>query len=92
MLIESLTSVSAATHNNTKTVGRNFIFMGLEVLITLVVTLMTSVVIARLIGPTRLGYFNLIYWLTSITCSIGSLGIGTGINCYSGWCAVRKEV
>jgi O-antigen/teichoic acid export membrane protein len=75
MLIESLTSVSAATHNNTKTVGRNFIFMGLEVLITLVVTLMTSVVIARLIGPTRLGYFNLIYWLTSITCSIGSLGI-----------------
>jgi len=49
--------------------------MGLEVLITLVCTLLTTIVIARAIGPTRLGYFNLIFWLTSITCSVGSLGI-----------------
>jgi len=49
--------------------------MGLEVVITLVCTLLTTVVIARAIGPTRLGYFNLIFWLTSITCSVGSLGI-----------------
>jgi O-antigen/teichoic acid export membrane protein len=61
--------------NNAKVVGRNFIFMGLEVMITLVCTLLTTVVIARVIGPTRLGYFNLIFWLTSITCSVGSLGI-----------------
>jgi O-antigen/teichoic acid export membrane protein len=60
---------------NAKVVGRNFIFMGLEVVITLVCTLLTTVVIARVIGPTRLGYFNLIFWLTSITCSVGSLGI-----------------
>jgi O-antigen/teichoic acid export membrane protein len=58
-----------------KVVGRNFIFMGLEVAITLVSTLLTTVVIARTIGPTRLGYFNLVFWLTSITCSVGSLGI-----------------
>src|SRR5580700_8654719 len=49
--------------------------MGLEVVITLVCTLLTTVVIARVIGPARLGYFNLIFWLTSITCSVGSLGI-----------------
>ncbi|MGC1414311.1 MAG: polysaccharide biosynthesis C-terminal domain-containing protein [Candidatus Acidiferrum sp.] len=61
--------------SNTKVIGRNFIFMGLEVVITLVCTLLTTVVIARVIGPTRLGYFNLIFWLTSITCSVGSLGI-----------------
>ncbi|MGC2830366.1 MAG: polysaccharide biosynthesis C-terminal domain-containing protein [Candidatus Acidiferrum sp.] len=61
--------------NNAKVIGRNFIFMGLEVVITLVCTLLTTVVIARVIGPTRLGYFNLIFWLTSITCSVGSLGI-----------------
>lgn len=58
-----------------KVIGRNFIFMGLEVVITLVSTLLTTVVIARVVGPTRLGYFNLIFWLTSITCSVGSLGI-----------------
>ena len=61
--------------NKTKIIGRNFVFMGLEVVITLVVTLLTSVFIARVIGPTRLGYFNLIMWLTSIACSLGSLGI-----------------
>lgn len=60
---------------NAKLIGRNFIFMGLEVVITLVCTLLTTVVIARVIGPTRLGYFNLVFWLTSITCSVGSLGI-----------------
>ena len=61
--------------NNAKVVGRNFIFIGLEVIITLVCTLLTTVAIARAIGPTRLGYFNLVFWLTSITCSVGSLGI-----------------
>jgi O-antigen/teichoic acid export membrane protein len=61
--------------SNARVIGRNFIFMGLEVVITLVCTLLTTVVIARVIGPTRLGYFNLIFWLTSITCSVGSLGI-----------------
>src|SRR5579863_10685993 len=60
---------------NAKVIGRNFIFMGLEVVITLVCTLLTTIAIARVIGPTRLGYFNLIYWLTTITCSVGSLGI-----------------
>jgi O-antigen/teichoic acid export membrane protein len=61
--------------SNAKVIGRNFIFMVLEVVITLVSTLLTTVAIARVIGPTRLGYFNLIFWLTSITCSVGSLGI-----------------
>lgn len=49
--------------------------MGLEVVISLLGTLLTTVFIARIIGPTRLGYFNLVFWLTSITCSVGSLGI-----------------
>ena len=61
--------------SNARVIGRNFIFMGLEVVITLVCTLLTTVVIARVIGPTRLGYFNLVFWLTTITCSVGSLGI-----------------
>jgi len=68
-------TIPAPRLSNAKVVGRNFVFMGLEVVITLVCTLLTTVVIARVIGPTRLGYFNLIFWMTSITCSVGSLGI-----------------
>jgi O-antigen/teichoic acid export membrane protein len=68
-------TIPTAPASNAKVIGRNFIFLGLEVVITLVCTLLTTVAIARVIGPTRLGYFNLIFWLTSITCSVGSLGI-----------------
>jgi len=74
--LNSLTIPSPiAAPGNAKVIGRNFIFMGLEVVIAFVCTLLTTVVIARVIGPTRLGYFNLIFWLTTITCSVGSLGI-----------------
>lgn len=69
------TSLPIPICSNTKVIGRNFIFMGLEVVITLVCTMLTTIVIARSIGPTRLGYFNLVLWLTTITCSVGSLGI-----------------
>jgi O-antigen/teichoic acid export membrane protein len=74
-LLTQTIPASSPAPSNAKVIGRNFIFMGLEVVITLVCTLLTTVVIARVIGPTRLGYFNLIFWLTSITCSVGSLGI-----------------
>src|ERR1700730_4224324 len=66
---------SVPLRDNTKTIGRNFIYIALEMAITLIGTLLTTVVIARVIGPTRLGYFNLVFWLTAITCSVGSLGI-----------------
>ena len=72
------------SRNNAKIIGRNFGFMGLEAAITLVVTLLTSVFIARAIGPTRLGYFNFIMWLTSISSSIGSLGIPLATLKYMG--------
>ena len=38
-------------------------------------TLATTIVIARLIGPQRLGYFNYIYWLSNTAGGLASLGI-----------------
>jgi len=70
--------------NNARIIGRNFGFMGLEAAITLAVTLLTSVFIARVIGPARLGYFNFILWLTSISSSIGSFGIPLATFKYMG--------
>src|SRR5215469_1113346 len=76
--------VTAPPRNNSKVIGRNFVFMGLEALITLIGTLLTTVFIARVIGPTRLGYFNLVLWSTSITCAVGSLGIPLATLKYMG--------
>jgi len=73
---ETLTAISnPPSRSNTRIIGHNFLAMSLEVLAMLAATALTTVFIARVIGPARLGYFNLILWLTSITCSIGSLGI-----------------
>jgi len=76
--------LAAPTRNNSRVIGRNFVFMGLEALITLVGTLLTTVFIARVMGPTRLGYFNLVLWSTSITCAVGSLGIPLATLKYMG--------
>jgi len=37
--------------------------------------MVTAVFVARIIGPTRLGYYNLVMYVTMITSSLGSLGI-----------------
>lgn len=88
------TDIPTSTRSNTKTIGRNFAFMGLEVVIALVSTLTTTVFIARAIGPTRLGYFSLVMWLTNITCSVGSLGIPLTTFKYLGefWGGGQKDL
>ena len=70
-----MTASSQPPRNNSQVIGRNFIFIGLEVVIVLLSVVTTTVFIARIIGPVRLGYFNLVMWLTTVTCSVGSLGI-----------------
>src|SRR5580698_6986402 len=45
-------------------IAHNSIWYGVEVAIGILATLATTILIARLIGPARLGYFNYIYWLS----------------------------
>ena len=42
--------------SNTKTIARNSGWYGLENLISAVVSLFTSIAIARTLGPTKMGY------------------------------------
>jgi O-antigen/teichoic acid export membrane protein len=63
------------TPSNTRTVAKNFAWSGIEVFVSIVATLATTVAVARVIGPQRLGYFNYVYWLGSTTGMVGSLGI-----------------
>jgi O-antigen/teichoic acid export membrane protein len=56
-------------------IARNSIWYGIEVAIGIVATLTTTILIARIIGPTRLGYFNYIYWLSNTAGGLASLGI-----------------
>jgi O-antigen/teichoic acid export membrane protein len=66
---------AAAATGNTETIARNTAWYGLEVVAGLVTAFATSILIARAMGPQRLGYFNYIFWLANISGAIGSLGV-----------------
>ncbi len=61
--------------SNTKTIARNTSWYGIENVITAVATLITSIAIARTLGPSKMGYMVYVMWIATLTASLGSLGI-----------------
>src|ERR1700761_934910 len=61
--------------SNTKTIARNTGWNGLENLVSALVTLFTSIVIARTLGPSKMGYIIYVAWIASVATSLGGLGI-----------------
>lgn len=53
----------------------NSVLLGLEVAVSLVAVLCTSIPLARVIGPDRLGYFSYIQWLAMVGSNAVLLGI-----------------
>ena len=60
---------------NTKTIARNTAWYGLENVIGFVTSLITSIAIARTLGPSKMGYIIYVTWITGIASSLGSIGI-----------------
>lgn len=56
-------------------VARNSLLYGLEMATTFVASFITSIAIARVIGPEKLGYYNYVYFLTSVAGMVGTLGV-----------------
>ena len=64
-----------APAHNTRTIARNSFWYGLEMAFGILIAFGTSIPMARIIGPEKLGYFNYIMWLANMTGTIGSMGI-----------------
>lgn len=60
---------------NSKTIARNTAWYGLENLIGFVTSLITSIAIARTLGPAKMSYIIYVSWLTTIVSSLGSVGL-----------------
>jgi O-antigen/teichoic acid export membrane protein len=60
---------------NTKTIARNTAWYGLEQIIGFATTLITSIAIARTLGPTKMAYIIYVTYLTGIVSQLGSIGI-----------------
>jgi O-antigen/teichoic acid export membrane protein len=68
-------TASKPTATNTQTIARNSMWYGAETGFLFITTLFTSIAMARVIGPQKLGYFNYIMWLANMSGLIGSLGV-----------------
>jgi O-antigen/teichoic acid export membrane protein len=60
---------------NTRTIARNAAWYGLENAISFIVTIFTSIAIARTLGPSRMGYIIYVSWIASVVSSLGGIGI-----------------
>lgn len=61
--------------SNTKTIAKNTGWYGLENVIDAILTLFTSIAIARTLGPTKMGYIVYVTWIASVVSNLGGLGI-----------------
>ncbi len=68
--------------SKTKTIARNSFWIGVEVAVDMAISFVTSVLIARGIGPSKLGYFVYLTWLSGIAAMIGNLGIPAAVCKY----------
>ena len=60
---------------NSKTIARNTAWYGLENAASFITSLVTSVAVARTLGPTRMGYIVYVTWVVTVTGSLGSVGL-----------------
>ncbi len=61
--------------SNTKTIAKNTGWYGLESGINSILTVFTSIAIARTLGPEKMGYIIYVSWIASMAGDLGGLGI-----------------
>lgn len=69
---------------NTRTILRNTLWFALENLISFGASLISSFLIARALGPTRMGYIVYVLWIVNICSSLGAIGIPATTRKYMG--------
>jgi O-antigen/teichoic acid export membrane protein len=67
---------------NSKTIARNTAWYGLENIISFATSMITSIAIARTLGPSKMGYIVYVNWIVSITSSLGSIGVPAATRKY----------
>jgi len=68
--------------NNSQTIARNSFWLSLELLFGFIGAFFTSVVVARVMGPQRLGYFSYVLLLTNLTTTIAMFGLPGTVRKY----------
>ena len=67
---------------NARRIASNSFWYGLELALGVVAVFATTIPMARIIGPERLGYYAYIAWLTTVSAAVGNLGIAAAARKY----------
>src|SRR5262249_30205904 len=67
-------------------------WFGLELLCSIFASLLVAILVARIIGPARLGPYNYVMLLTNVTTSIGSSGLAITARKFMAEYLNRQEV
>jgi len=68
--------------SNTQTIAKNTGWYSVENIVSAVVTVITSIAIARTLGPTKTGYIIYVSYVASVIGNLGSLGIPAATRKY----------
>jgi O-antigen/teichoic acid export membrane protein len=68
--------------SNTKTIAKNTGWYSIENILSAVVGIITSVAVARTLGPTKTGYIVYVSYVASVVSNLGSLGIPAATRKY----------
>jgi O-antigen/teichoic acid export membrane protein len=68
--------------SNTKTIAKNTGWYSVENIVSAVITVITSIAIARTLGPTKTGYIVYVSYVASVVGNLGSLGIPAATRKY----------
>lgn len=68
--------------SNTKTIAKNTGWYGLETVMSQIITVITSIAIARTLGPTKTGHIIFISYIAGIVSTLGGLGISAATRKY----------
>jgi O-antigen/teichoic acid export membrane protein len=61
--------------SNTKTIAKNTGWFGVESAVDAILTVVTSIAIARTLGPTKMAYLIYVTWIASVVSGVGALGL-----------------
>ena len=67
---------------NSHTIAKNSLWYGIESGIGLISGVLASIVIARALGPVKLGHYTYIAWLVNVTATVGALGLPSATSKY----------
>jgi O-antigen/teichoic acid export membrane protein len=68
--------------NKTRRVLHNSFWYGLETGSALIGSFLATVLVARVLGPERIAYYNYLYWLATASGSLATLGMPTTVRKY----------